>query len=192
MASFFVEFITLGGSLLYFAPLSYKRFESNFDEYGFATASYGSCGDLKETSGTLEKTWIASILLNFMTLLCITFFIYRKIKEFARTTAELTSFQQQLLNEADQIMRVVVIQLSVGSSGGLYFLTLKYPQNQYRSLFRVQLLPMIAVACNLWLISIPINLYLRRQQYIDRGDGNESISIPSLLDLPMLGPVFAN
>ena len=192
MASFFVEFITLGGSLLYFAPLSYKRFESNFDEYGFATASYGSCGDLKETSGTLEKTWIASILLNFMTLLCITFFIYRKIKEFARTTAELTSFQQQLLNEADQIMRVVVVQLSVGLSVALYFLTLKYPQNQYRSLFRVQLLPMIAVACNLWLISIPINLYLRRQQYIDRGDGNESISIPSLLDLPMLGPVFAN
>jgi len=192
MASFFVEFITLGGSLLYFAPLSYKRFESNFDEYGFATASYGSCGDLKETSGTLEKTWIASILLNFMTLLCITFFIYRKIKEFARTTAELTSFQQQLLNEADQIMRVVVIQLSVGSSGGLYFLTLKYPQNQYRRFLRTQVLPMIAVACNLWLISIPINQYLRRQQCTDRGDGNESISIPSLLDLPMLGPVFSS
>lgn len=192
MASFFVEFITLGGSLLYFAPLSYKRYEENFDEYGFASASYGSCGDLKETSGILEKTWIAVTLMNIMTLLSITFFIYRKIKEFARTTAELTSFQQQLLNEADQIMRAFVIQLSVGSSAALYFLTLKYPQNQYRSLFRVQLLPMIAVACNLWLISIPINLYLRRQQYIDRGDGNESISIPSLLDLPMLGPVFAS
>ena len=191
MASFFFQFTALGGSLLYFAPLSYKRYEADFDEYGFATVSYGSCGDLKETSGTLERTWMAGTLINIMTLLCITLFIYRQIKEFARTTAELSSFQQQLLNEADQIFRVVVIQLSVGSSIALYFLTLKYPQNQYRSLVRTQLLPMIGVSCNLWLISIPINSYLRRQQCIDRGDSNENISIPSILDLPMLGPVFA-
>jgi len=107
---------------------------------------------LKEFSGTFKRTCIAGTLINIMTLLCITFFIYRQVKEFARTTTELTSFQQQLLNEADQILRVVVIQLSVGSSVALYFLTLKYPQNQYR-----KVLPMIGVSCNLWLISIPIN-----------------------------------
>jgi len=190
IASLFCTLFTVNSSLLFFAPLSYKRYPADFDEYGFPIASYGSCGDLKETSGTLEKTWVIGARIVFVLLLCMLFSVYRQIKDFARTCNAMTPFQEQSLDQAEQVFRIVMFQLTVALSVVLYFLMLKYPQNQYRNFVRNQVLPMINASCNLWYISIPMTSYIQHQQCIDRGNENENISIPSLLDLPMLGPVF--
>jgi len=170
--------------------MSYKRYDVDVDRYGFPTGSYGGCGDLEEASGGLEMTRIVSAFSFVVILLSYIFFTYGQIKKLENASREMTQCQKELLDEADRIFRVVVFQVLVCSSIVLYFLTSEYPENQYRNFFRSQLLPIIGSTSNLWLIYIPIRAYLIDREHDDRVDISDNVTIPSLLDLPMLGPVF--
>jgi len=170
--------------------MSYKRNNADFDRYGFPTASYGGCGDLEESTGGLEMTRIVSVFFVVIILLCYIFLTYGQIKGMENASREMTQCQRELLDEADRIFRVVVFQVLVCLSIVLYFLTSKFPENQYRNFLRSQLLPIIGSTSTLWLIYIPIRSYLVYREHDNRVDINDNVTIPSLLDLPMLGPVF--
>ena len=159
MMSSFLSLSAIGGSVVYFAPLSFKHVKTDFDEYGFPTASYGIC-----STGKLDLIWIAAILIYMLTLLGVIFLFYHKIKEFARTRVEFTSRQEQLLGEAGIVWRIIVIQLTLGMTPSFYIWTSNFPERQYSDFVRIQLLPMLHVSCNLWLVSVPVSSYLRQQQ----------------------------
>jgi len=155
MISMFLSLSAIGGSLVYFAPLSFKRFKTDFDEYDFPVASYGTC-----STGKLDLTWVIGILISTLTLFVAIFLFSREIKEFARTRAEFTSRQEQLLGEADIVWRIIAIQVTLGIPPSFYIWTSNFPERQFSDFVRIQLLPMLQVSCNLWLISVPISLYI--------------------------------
>ena len=161
MMSSFLSLSAIGGSVVYFAPLSYKHFKTDFDEYGFPTASYGIC-----STGKLDLTWVAGILMYILTLFGVIFLFSHKIKEFARTRVEFTSRQEHLLGEAGIVWRIIVIQLTLAMTPSFYIWTSNFPERQYSDFVRIQLLPMLHVSCNLWLISVPVSSYLRQRQYL--------------------------
>ena len=98
-------------SPLFFITMKFQRNFSDFDEYGFPTTSFASCGSERDDSSStrMKKIYVFGYLLmmSFFVIIC---YLTWETKKMIRTILEVTPSQEHFVFEAKCLYQCVMLQ----------------------------------------------------------------------------------
>lgn len=171
-----------------FTPLTFHYHDVYFDEYDFATARYGTC----HVSDRFPADYFFIIFCSTGLFSLYIFGISYKMKRDLQENDDLSQSHLKAHNEAKDILLSITFQSLFIMLAFISMKVFDFPLYLDRGILCFQILPALVASCNMWFAFHPI-IQFRQPNPNDISDNREgsagSISIPSLLDLPMLGPV---
>lgn len=160
--------------------------EGDFDDYNFPTAQYGVCTNMQEMISSPYHQ-IAFSLSAFLALYVFSFSY--KVKRTLHERDELSTYRLKVYGEAKDVFLSVAFQyFIIGVSTILVFL-FDFLKDTKEGVVRFQIAPGLIAISNLCFTFRPIMEFRQQNDIHDNQGSQEVLSIPSLLDLPMLAPV---
>lgn len=156
-----VRYFFAAGAILFspffFITLKFQRNLSDFDEYGFPTTSFSSCGGEREdsSSSTMKKIYVSGYLLmmSFFVIIC---YLTWETKNMIRTIFELTPSQEHFVFEAKCLHQCVMLQFIAFSLIISYHIMFEKLSRQYERFLLFQCYPFLEASSVISFISASI------------------------------------